>query len=131
HYVGKLENDTVFDSSRERGEAFQFKLGAGQVIQGWEEAIGKLRVGDKALLTIPPKLAYGNRAMGSIPPNSALIFDVEMLEVKEGVRPFNVEGKDTIKLASGLQLIKMNNLPSASKAMANKNVSVHYTGYLE
>lgn len=131
HYIGKLENDTVFDSSRKRGEAFQFKLGAGQVIKGWDEGISKLKVGDRAILTIPAHLAYGNRAMGKIPPNSTLIFDVEILGVKEGVRPFNVEGKDTIKLESGLQIIKLNKLPNAKQPMTNQNVSVHYTGYLE
>lgn len=82
HYTGTLENGQKFDSSRDRGEPIQFPLGVGYVIQGWDQGIAQLRVGDKAKLTIPGHLAYGERGIpGVIPPNATLIFDVELVDV--------------------------------------------------
>lgn len=82
HYTGKLTNGKVFDSSVDRGEPFVFNLGAGQVIQGWEKGIVGMKEGGKRKLTIPPQMGYGSRAVGPIPANSTLIFDVELLKVK-------------------------------------------------
>lgn len=83
HYSGRLQNGTEFDSSYKRGEPIEFPLGAGRVIKGWDEGIALMKVGGKATLTIPPQLAYGSRGAGGIiPPNSTLIFDVELVEVK-------------------------------------------------
>jgi len=82
HYTGTLLDGTKFDSSRDRNEPFEFTLGKGQVIQGWEEGIGMMNVGSRATLIIPSSIAYGDRDMGSIPPYSTLVFDVELLEVK-------------------------------------------------
>jgi FKBP-type peptidyl-prolyl cis-trans isomerase len=82
HYTGKLTNGKVFDSSVDRGEPFQFDLGAGQVIQGWEKGIVGMKEGGKRKLTIPPHMGYGSRAVGPIPANSTLIFDVELIRVK-------------------------------------------------
>ncbi|MCS7188358.1 MAG: FKBP-type peptidyl-prolyl cis-trans isomerase [Bacteroidia bacterium] len=79
HYHGMLLNGQKFDSSYERGRPFEFTLGQGQVIKGWDEGIAKLPVGSKAVLIVPPHLGYGDRDMGSIPPNSTLIFYVEIL----------------------------------------------------
>ena len=84
HYTGWLTDGTQFDSSRERGRAFIFRLGSGQVIQGWERGIAGMRVGGKRRLTIPPELGYGNRSVGGvIPPNSTLIFEVELMGVEK------------------------------------------------
>ncbi|MEW6056300.1 MAG: FKBP-type peptidyl-prolyl cis-trans isomerase [Bdellovibrionota bacterium] len=83
HYTGWLTNNTKFDSSVDRGQPFSFILGQGQVIQGWEKGVMGMKAGGKRKLTIPPELGYGEQGAGSvIPPNSTLIFEVELLEVK-------------------------------------------------
>jgi FKBP-type peptidyl-prolyl cis-trans isomerase FkpA len=82
HYTGWLENGAKFDSSVERKEPFSFVLGEGQVIQGWDQGVAAMRVGDKVKLTIPPELAYGEQGYpGAIPPKATLIFDVELLAI--------------------------------------------------
>jgi len=82
HYTGTLLNGTKFDSSRDRNEPFEFTLGQGQVIKGWDEGIALMNVGGKATLIIPSTIGYGDRDMGTIPPYSTLVFDVELLDVK-------------------------------------------------
>lgn len=82
HYVGTLVNGTKFDSSLDRGQPLSFTLGIGQVIKGWDEGVAGMKIGGKRKLTIPPELAYGARAIGSIPSNSTLIFEVELLGVR-------------------------------------------------
>ena len=83
HYVGTLTNGSKFDSSRDRGKGFSFELGAGKVIKGWDQGVAGMRVGGTRKLTIPPDLGYGARGFPPvIPPNSTLLFEVELLEVK-------------------------------------------------
>ncbi len=82
HYTGKLEDGSVFDSSIKRGVPIEFTLGVGQVIKGWDEGIADMKVGEKRQLIIPPDLGYGpNGHPPVIPPNSTLIFDVELVEI--------------------------------------------------
>jgi len=83
NYVGALPDGTVFDASAKHGGAFSFPLGAGQVIKGWDQGVAGMKVGGKRTLIIPPGLAYGDRAMGSsIPANSTLVFEVELVGVQ-------------------------------------------------
>jgi peptidylprolyl isomerase len=82
HYTGWLRNGTRFDSSIDRGQPLRFELGTGRVIPGWEEGVSTMRVGGKRRLIIPPDLAYGSQGNGPIPPNSVIIFDVQLVNVE-------------------------------------------------
>jgi FKBP-type peptidyl-prolyl cis-trans isomerase len=83
HYVGTLTDGKEFDASKKHGKPFDFQLGAGRVIKGWDEGVAGMKVGGKRKLTVPPSLGYGARGFPPvIPPNSTLVFEVELLEVK-------------------------------------------------
>jgi FKBP-type peptidyl-prolyl cis-trans isomerase FkpA len=90
HYTGWLYDEAKadhkgakFDSSKDRGEPFGFRLGGGQVIRGWDEGVAGMKVGGKRTLTIPPQLGYGSQGAGGvIPPNATLLFEVELLDVR-------------------------------------------------
>jgi len=81
NYIGTLTNGTKFDSSYDRNQPFSFRIGAGQVIAGWDQGVPGMKVGGKRRLTIPPSLGYGNQANGPIPANSTLVFDIDMVSI--------------------------------------------------
>lgn len=114
HYTGTLQNGTVFDASRMHGGPVSFPLN--QVIKGWTEGVGSMKVGGTRKLVIPPNLGYGSRAQGPIPANSTLTFIVELIDIPNGVPQVKIE--DT-------------QVGTGAEAVAGKRVTVHYTGKLE
>jgi FKBP-type peptidyl-prolyl cis-trans isomerase len=130
-YTGFFGDDIIFDSSQERGKPLEAKLGDGTLIMGLEEGLTYLHQGDKARLWIPSDLAYGSEGRGLIPPDTDLVFDVEILEVKEApvVFPFVVSGKDTIETLSGLKYIVVS--PGRGEhPKPGQIVKLHYSAYL-
>lgn len=132
HYTGTLEDGTVFDDSRQRGEPIRFPLGMGMVIPGWDEGIALMAEGGKAKLVIPPDLAYGAAGAGGvIPPNATLIFDVELVEVAEGApaAPAVVANDEYVTTDEGLRYYDfvVGDGPSPT---SGQTAVVHYTGWL-
>ena len=82
NYKGYLEDGTQFDNSYVRGEPFEFDLGQGQVVRGWDNGLWGMKVGGKRRLVIPPQMGYGSNGHGPIPPNSTLIFEIELVEIR-------------------------------------------------
>ena len=132
HYTGTLVDGRKFDSSKDREQPFEFVIGMKQVIAGWDEAFALLKVGDKAILTIPPDLGYAETPMPKIPVGSILIFDVEVLDVYKNFAPkqFVVKPKDIKSTQSGLKYCVIDS-GAGLKAEKGKTVEVHYTGFFE
>ena len=133
HYTGWLEDGTKFDSSLDRAQPFTFKIGASQVIAGWDEGVATMQVGGKRQLVIPPDLGYGEQGAGtSIPANATLIFEVELISVQEGSpdNPATVEEEDYVTTESGLKYTDFVVGEGASPE-TGQSVTVHYTGWLE
>lgn len=128
HYIGTLEDGTEFDNSYSRNKPIAFELGAGRVIRGWDEGIALMHVGDKATFRIPAELGYGDRAVGPIPANATLLFDVELVDVLRPV-PYDTTHKVLVTTESGLKFYLIEKGPGR-QAVAGDRATVHYTGYL-
>ena len=131
HYVGKLLDGTKFDSSMDRDQPLEFKLGIGQVIKGWDEGIALLSVGDKATLTVPANLAYGEKQMGVIPPNSTLVFEVELIGISTPPKPWDIDAGKISKTESGLEYAVIQTSKTNKKPKKGDKVKVHYSGYFK
>jgi len=131
HYTGKLLDGTEVDSSI-GGDPYTFPLGAGQVISGWDEGIAMLNEGGKAMLIIPPDLAYGSAGAGGIiPPDATLMFDVELVAILKGApdAPTEVDEGDYSETESGLKYIDIE-VGDGDAPEEGDQISVHYTGWL-
>jgi len=136
HYTGYLTDGAVFDSSVPRKRPFGFELGAGRVIKGWDEGVVGMKVGGKRKLVIPSKLGYAERRAGKIPPNSTLIFTIELLSVTPPLPPpqpltaFDGKPLSTKKLEKNL-IVADYKLGDGPEAKATDTVSMHYRGTLK
>lgn len=136
HYTGSLKSTSEkFDSSVDRGAPIEFPLGIGRVIPGWDEGIAQLNKGTKARLIIPANMAYGPKGKGTIPPNSDLVFEVELIDFKEGPKPivhevYATDGKEIKETKSGLKYCIIEE-GAGPKAKSGNVVTVHYYGYLK
>ncbi len=132
HYAGFLTNGTKFDASYDRNEPFSFDVGMGQVIAGWDEGFQILEEGGAATLIIPPSLGYGGEDMGTIPPNSTLVFNVELLDIFTRVNhePFKTDGLPEWTSSNGLKMFKIYEPEGAVHVDSGDVVMAHYAGYL-
>jgi len=131
HYKLLLEDSTIVDNSYERGEPASFKMGAGQVIKGWEIGLGLLNEGDRAIMIVPPDLAYGDRAVGDIPANSKLIFDLEIVKIEPAPQPFDIpDDANFTETTSGLQYMVVEP-GDGMMLIPGMRVRIHYTGFFE
>jgi peptidylprolyl isomerase len=138
NYTGWLTDGTQFDSSYDRGEPFTFTLGAGDVIQGWDEGVQGMSPSDQRRLIIPPELGYGSQGSGAIPPNAELIFDIEMVAFGRPPTPgptFPVptieEGETSYRTEGGVLVTVVKTAAEDDPAQPGDTVEVHYTGWLE
>jgi peptidylprolyl isomerase len=133
HYTAYLEDDmSVFDSSYDREEPISFILGRNMVIEGWEQILPELQVGDRARLWIPYEYAYGEEGRGPIPPRANLVFDIDILDAHDVIIPerYDVAYKDTVETESGLQVFIVEKGTGPEPARGDL-LTVHYSGYLE
>jgi len=136
HYTGYLTDGSVFDSSLKRPRPFSFELGAGRVIKGWDEGVAGMKVGGKRKLVIPAKMGYGERRAGKIPPNSTLVFTIELLSFTPPPPPpqpltaFEAKPVSTKKLEDGLVVVDYK-LGDGAEAKTGDTVAVHYRGTLK
>ena len=135
HYIGLLEDGTAFDSSRDRDEPFTFRVGAGEVIAGWDEGLLGMAQGGFRRLIIPPELAYGDQARGNIPANSELTFEIELLSISEcgvaAASPPPIDANaETFTTENGVQVIVIEKGSAEDPTQNGDGVTMNYTGWL-
>jgi peptidylprolyl isomerase len=131
HYTGTLEDGTVFDSSVDGGTPFEFVLGQGQVISGWDQGIALMREGGRATLIIPPELAYGAQgAGGAIPPNATLTFEVELVAVIKPPKPEEIAEGDFESLSSGIQYYDIE-IGDDDLLETGDRISAHFAAWIQ
>ncbi len=131
HYTGTFEDGETFDSSIERGQPIEFKLGEGRVIKGWDEGIKYLNKGARAILRIPSDLAYGDSGTGPIPPGATLMFEVLLVDIKKAPKPMDTAGMETKQTSSGLKYTVFSSIPGSKTVDVGMKVKVHYSGFFE
>lgn len=135
HYTGYLKDGTVFDSSVKKKRPFSFDVGGGRVIKGWDEGVAGMKVGGKRRLQVPSELGYKDRRMGAIPPNSDLVFTIELLNVRpplpdpQPASAFEGQPRSKQTLEGGL-IVETYKEGEGDGAKKGDTVSVHYTGTL-
>lgn len=133
HFTGYLPSGQIFDASVLRGEPVRINPGQIEFIPAWDEIIQMMNPGSKYHVIVPPKMGLGEQGLpGVVPPNTTLRFDIEMLSVspKREIKPFDCEGKDTVKLDSGLQIIHVIE-GKGKEPVEGDVVKIHFTGYLQ
>lgn len=130
HYRGTLEDGTEFDNSYDRGQPFQFTLGQGGVIAGWDEGIALMNEGGTTTLIIPPALGYGEQGSGSIPPGATLIFDVELISVIQPPKPAEVDEADFVTTDSGLKYYDLV-VGDSAEPETGEALTMHFSAWLE
>jgi peptidylprolyl isomerase len=132
HYAGWLTNGTKFDNSRDRGQPLEFVLGVGQVIKGWDIGIEGMKLGEIRSLKIPSTLAYGNNAVGPIPANSDLLFEVELISAQKSLEPDTLLKPTALKwknLRPGIEIFDEKE-GSGKELHTGMELTFHYTGWL-
>ena len=127
--LGKLTNDSIFVNTADGGEPIKIIVGDSK-IKGLDEALTYMHIGDKAVLTIPPALAFGDKPITKVPPNSTIILTIELVKIMPHAVPFDTKGKDTVKLKDGLKYIIVSK-GRGVKVDSGMNVSINYSGYFE
>lgn len=127
NFTTRINPDSVFDSNSASGKPYAFILGQEEVLKGWEEGISLLSVGDSAHFRIPPSLAYGEKKLGSIPPNSTLLLSIKVLKTEQAF--YDLSGKDSITYPSGLKKFVIS-LGKGEKAKPFDEVTMQFTGYV-
>jgi peptidylprolyl isomerase len=131
HYTGYFADGKIFDSSRSKSEPLKFNAGSGSILPGLDQAVMQMTQGSKHRVIIPPELGFGPKGNQNIPPNSTLIFDIELVEIMPEIviKPFETTGKKVYTTESGLQYVIVKENAGGTKPEKGKTLWVHYTGY--
>lgn len=132
HFQARMAHGFMLEDSRSFEKPMGMKLGSGKMIPVFEEVLQLMKVGEKAVFLCPPEKAFGNRQVGPVPPNSTMVFEMELLDAQDAVspKPFDVTGKDTVKFPNGMQMIWVEKGADTTPITPMTTAVVHYSGYL-